>query len=291
VEKPMVFEGKKTELQDFISQLRVYFRAQPTKFRNDTARCLAATQFLRGTAYKYFQPMLNEEPLPACLTNFESFIAQLQQTFGDPNETRTAARQLSTLRQIASVANYITEFRRLSTILDWDNKVLQHFFYTGLSDEIKDELARVEPPDTLDQLVQLALRIDHRLYERRLERRLPRPPPRVLPPPPRMPPPPSPAPLPAGPTPMEIDGGRPVYRRLTPEENQRRRALNLCLYCGQPGHKALTCPSRPPQPARAYAIDVNPYPVEDTTIAPTPSAIMIPPPPTHAPAPGNSPTQ
>ena len=46
------------------------------------------------------------------------------------------------------------------------------------------------------------------------------------------------------PTPMEIDTTR---RRgpLSEEEKQRRRANQLCLYCGGPGHIAVNCPHRP----------------------------------------------
>ncbi|ROL51090.1 Retrotransposon-derived protein PEG10 [Anabarilius grahami] len=36
--------------------------------------------------------------------------------------------------------------------------------------------------------------------------------------------------------------------RLTPSERQRRLTLNLCLYCGTPGHAIGACPIRPPRP-------------------------------------------
>ncbi len=63
VKEPMIFDGKRSELTDFLTQIRVYFLAQPNKFPNDTARVLATTQFMRGTAYKYVQPLLMREPL------------------------------------------------------------------------------------------------------------------------------------------------------------------------------------------------------------------------------------
>jgi hypothetical protein len=44
---------------------------------------------------------------------------------------------------------------------------------------------------------------------------------------------------------MEIDATKQalqsVSRKLTSEEKARRRALNLCLYCGNPGHIAMNC--------------------------------------------------
>lgn len=39
----------------------------------------------------------------------------------------------------------------------------------GLSESLKDELARVGTPDTLEALITLAIQIDRRLRERRSE--------------------------------------------------------------------------------------------------------------------------
>ena len=50
----------------------------------------------------------------------------------------------------------------------------------------------------------------------------------------------------SGPSPMEIDVTR-CRGPLSEAEKQRRRANCLCLYCGGPGHIAITCPHRPKQ--------------------------------------------
>jgi hypothetical protein len=244
VKEPMVFDGKRSELTDFLTQIRVYFLAQPSKFPSDTARVLATTQFMRGTAYKYVQPLLMQDPLPPEITNFTMFIDKLKEMFGDPNELLTAARNLTSLKQHNSVANYMSDFVRLSSVLDWNEGALTYQFYTGLKDDVKDELAKVERPADLNTLMTLANRIDQRLYERRLERgnrpaTTNRPPPRPQNNRPLLPPPPY-----TGPQPMEIDTTRPAYRNLTPDEFQRRRTLGLCLFCGQPNHIAANCPSR-----------------------------------------------
>ena len=44
-------------------------------------------------------------------------------------------------------------------------------FYKGLKDYIKDELAHVDKLDTLEELIELAIRINGRLYKRQLERK------------------------------------------------------------------------------------------------------------------------
>ena len=42
--------------------------------------------------------------------------------------------------------------------------------------------------------------------------------------------------------PMQIGGIRPP---LSQEEKDKRRRLNLCLYCGRSGHFAKECPVKP----------------------------------------------
>lgn len=41
---------------------------------------------------------------------------------------------------------------------------------------------------------------------------------------------------------MDLSAGR---GRLTQQERQRRRQLNLCLYCGEGGHMIRNCPTIP----------------------------------------------
>ena len=64
------------------------------------------------------------------------------------------------------MASYITNFRRFSALLEWNDKALAAQFYKGLCEPIKDELARAGHPE---ELITRATEIDNRLYERRLE--------------------------------------------------------------------------------------------------------------------------
>jgi hypothetical protein len=47
-----------------------------------------------------------------------------------------------------------------------------------------------------------------------------------------------------GPIPMEIGAVHKKFSPLTPEERKRRVDNKLCLYCGQPGHLAGSCPAK-----------------------------------------------
>jgi len=290
IEKPPTFDGKRSEVTNFLTQLFVYFEAQRDRFPNDTARCLAASQFLRGAAYSWIQPSLTQRPLPPRLTDLQVFMTDLRTTFGDPHELSNAALQIINLRQTSSVATYSTEFSRLASLLAWPDPPLIPIYYQGLKDEVKDELVRVDRPEILQDFITLTLRIDQRLQERRLERQrspivrppLIRPtqattvPPRPLPPTAR---PGSGVPAitdtpllhPNG-TPMELGANRPSFRRLTPEERNYRISNRLCLYCGVSGHMAIECPQRPSRALRTAVAELPPIrPTEPAVEPPLPT--------------------
>jgi hypothetical protein len=187
---------------------------------------------------------------PAWMDNFSLFAAEITKVFGDPDVIGSATRSLRKLRQTGSVASYASEFRRHSTLLSWGEQALVSQFYDGLKGSIKDELARVERPTELRALIDLATRIDTRLYERSLERG-------------DMPRPSIPAPRqhprgPAAPTTTTSfkanPAQRPVFRRpfqrLSEEQKDYRRKNNLCMYCGAQEHAVHECPIRPKDPHR-----------------------------------------
>ncbi|KAH9268314.1 hypothetical protein BASA83_009476 [Batrachochytrium salamandrivorans] len=132
--------------------------------------------------------------------------------------------------------------------LDWNDSALRVQFYFGLSYEIKDALVHFDTPSTLSLAIQQAIKVDNRLYERRLERTE------------RRPPPPSPmvVPPPRSSNDMDIDFAR--RGPLTSEERQQRMSRGLCLVCGQSGHLKANCPKsnpnfRAPKSIRAIQID------------------------------------
>ena len=161
----------------------------------------------------------------------------------------------------------------------------------GLKEAVKDRIAEHGRPSGLTELMQLAVRIDDRLYEKTLERKgleatkgkqqnnLP-------------------SNLPdtsclQTPEPMEWQasatnqGRRP---QLTPEERTRRFENGLCFYCGSDKHKQFQCPDKlrdrtaarqPTRTLRAAATNPNggvtldrgnPPPMQTTT----PSILAIP---------------
>jgi hypothetical protein len=171
---------------------------------------------MRSDTVKYFHTM-------------EGFGKGIRQVFGDIEEEATAERNLGHLKQKGSAATYAASFQQLAAKTQWGKAALQHQFYIDLKDGVKDEIARSEKPDDLQELIALAVKIDNRIYERSLEKRgqysqehkrkktsgkyhLP----------------------------MELDTTLRTTKKkqVSKEEMQRRREKKLCFECGLPGHMA-----------------------------------------------------
>ncbi|OCT58491.1 hypothetical protein XELAEV_18002051mg [Xenopus laevis] len=103
-----------------------------------------------------------------------------------------------------------------SPLIEQQSTLLSNFkaqwfhFRKGLSEAVKNELARVDTPKNLSSFIQICIKIDSRLTERREE-------------------------------PMQLGF---VRESISREERQRRRAHQLCLYCGGKGHFAAVCPKK-----------------------------------------------
>jgi hypothetical protein len=270
VRSPDIFYGKPaSQLRQFLTQLRLVFLSRPSQFQSGQSKVIYAVSYLRGTAFSWIQPYIEMDDPPAWFSDFALFTAEINKLFGDPEFRTSAASSLDRLKQTGSVVDYAAEFRRLATVLNWENEPLTHRFYHGLKDEVKDELARSGRPRELEAIIMSAITIDKRFHERVKERTYdnkpspPAPNRRQLPhtmarvqhaPPVRsVTTPRDPAPTtsaPSGPRPVGASPARPRFQKLTEEEKAHRRSNNLCMYCGHPNHIARECPVRPKIPFR-----------------------------------------
>ncbi|SOV06588.1 uncharacterized protein UDID_17531 [Ustilago sp. UG-2017a] len=191
---------------------------------------------------------------PAWLTDYPLFINQLRVVFGDPDRIATAKREIEALSQTTSVANYLTQFRRLQMTLRWD----------------KDTMAcRSGKPTELETLIQRSLEIDNRIAERISEKK--RTITRSA----------NPTPMPASNPPIALTTAHPsspsalhipltTAGKLDPEEYKRRQTNNLCIYYSQPpGNQYLStslCFLSPPSlPVHYVMIDMETMDTEDQT--------------------------
>lgn len=236
---PERYGGEPGGCKPFITNCSIYFALQPSTFASEGAKVAFAVNHLTGRA-RLWGTAEWDRRTTAC-SSFKDFSAELLKVFDSGDGDTSAARSLLQLKQGSrSVVDYSIDFRILASRSNWNPGALLDAFLHGLSDYIKDELACRDLPADLDSLIALSIRVDQRIRARRHEKQQmrhlhPQSPSRHLS---------STIQLEArdnapteDPEPMQL--GR---TQLTPEERQRRRTQNLCLYCGQSGHFLARCP-------------------------------------------------
>ena len=84
-----------------------------------------------------------------------------------------ATRQLFRIHQgQRSISDYAIDFRILAASAGWGEQELHGAYYNGLSERLLDELSTCELPVSLEGLIDLTLRINAMLADRRASRRL-----------------------------------------------------------------------------------------------------------------------
>ncbi|KAG2197953.1 hypothetical protein INT47_002980 [Mucor saturninus] len=235
VKAPQPFSGQASYIDSFFTQLQVVFLADSSKFsNNDENKVLYTINCLAGTALNYVLPFIKDiDPSnkPEMLTNFTTFTRLLYSAFADSNPTVNAEGALRNLKHTGSAAVYASEFRRLSILLSWNNDALVSQYLLNLKDTIKDELARRDPIKELNDLMNISIDIDNRLFARNKQKlgNQPRPVQQRYVTKPET-------------TPMDLNAVSTHNNNflprgpLTQDEKDRRRRLNLCVYCAMPGH-------------------------------------------------------
>lgn len=222
---PDFFFGDRRHFKDFMSACNLLFDLNPRTYHSDKIKVGTVISYLRGEPRSWANSLYDRnDPVLASYTLFCNAFTLL---YEDTATQLTADHALRTLKQRnRPVQDYITEFKRWAIDSHWNDICLRNQFRLGLSEAIKDELARTDLPPTLEQLMQLCITIDRRLNERKWEKGYAPSSSRLQ--------------LPSSrPEPMDIGTLRGP---LSPSERLRRRSNNLCMYCGSSDHMVERCP-------------------------------------------------
>jgi Retrotransposon gag protein len=180
IKDPDVWSGKRSTLPGFLTSCRVKFMIEEHNFTKEIYKIGYAGSFLGGTPatwwctlFQRYEKAVDNPPIE--LTSFTEFSRALTTSFGDPDLTGTMERELRTLRQTTSVADYAAEFQRIAGFLiaDWGDRPLLSTYRNNLKDNIKDALVHEKPfPTTLLEMIAASIRIDNREYERILDQKV-----------------------------------------------------------------------------------------------------------------------
>ena len=111
-----------------------------------------------------------ESKIKEMFVNMSNFVKSLRRMFENVDVERIAKRQLYQLRQIESTFTYVVIFQSIASNIQWDDYFRTSQFYQKLKKEIKDDIAREEQSIFLRTMIEIAMKIDNRLYERRIKK-------------------------------------------------------------------------------------------------------------------------
>ena len=234
---PERYSGNPNTVQVFLTQVVLHFTCRPLVFQTNQARVAFLISYLSGDAASWAVPLVAAND--SILTDWQEFKAEFIKVFDRRATTFCADKELLELTQgRGDLVSYLTAFNRLIAETAWPDAKRSALYYKGLSEELKVVLANIDPqPATCADLINLTLRLDHRMAERRGDKRggdrgCTR--------------------FDKGKTHEDSPtlGGEPmdiglVRSSLSKEEREVRRRYGQCLYCGRKGHYVRECPMKP----------------------------------------------
>ena len=269
---PGMFNGRKRRyLRTWIGENEICFRTAPHLYRAETSKVMFAGSFLEGDAKTWFTDYFHDPAnIPAFMSNWTLFVAELQANFGLEDELGAAEEDMRRLTMTdKDHASYFTaRFRAIVANLGgaWGDRNLRNQYYQKLAPRLHAQFvsAGSPVPGKLDALATKVDRFDRAYwadykmnkilhsYASPSEKR-------------SQPAQTTPKTTPRAPSPATLSGStqRPVTAKpfpsphltkdgkLTAEEKQRRMDAGACFYCGEMGHMTAACPKKGQPRARA----------------------------------------
>jgi hypothetical protein len=181
---PEKFGGDREKLRTFLTHTDLYceYNEVPT----DQEKILMASTYMKDRASNWMQPYVDDYLLDAehrgtkaetraLFAGWAEFKEEMGRIFGEVDAKNQAEKKITRLRQTASVSAYTAEFKQLQARIDWDDAALRTVFEAGLKENVKDGLVHHDKSESLHALIELATRIDNRLWERNDQKKYFRP--------------------------------------------------------------------------------------------------------------------
>ncbi len=114
------YMDKRTGLEDWITQVEVYFLFYPVP---DSKKTLLTSTFFRERAQHWFKSNLRkylnrDKDSGEIFANFDSFKRELRRVFGISNEKKMAEQIIQHLQQKTSAADYAARFQKYANLTE-----------------------------------------------------------------------------------------------------------------------------------------------------------------------------
>jgi len=169
------FTDERGKLQAFLIKLKLYIEFNQTKFRSEMNKGLFTVSYLKNAAFNWVDLKLHEfldKTLKKWMNNkkfifdnYKKFKNELQRAFRVVNKKWAAKRWLHILKMNKSAVKYAAEFQWIAALMNWDNDTLILQYYWELSETIKNEIARINQPEELQNMIDIFINIDSCQWE------------------------------------------------------------------------------------------------------------------------------
>lgn len=252
---PEPFDGSAAKYPAWLVNVRMKLTHNADHFLGEQNRMAYVYSRLSPHAQTYIHPHINASG-PLNFTDVEEMIKTLSNTFDDPNRVSSAGTRLLNLRQTNKpFADFLAIFRKEAAYAGLtDEKALCTMLLNAVSRELKQYLVTNADADSLtfEQLVNRLQGYDIRHRALPSNQRFSTPfrsydsnPSTPTRPTTSRSAPATPLTTSQGGDAMDLSANRNFRGPLTQAEKDERRNRNLCYYCGQSGHIAFRCPSKP----------------------------------------------
>ena len=174
---PEEYFGQRDKLDSWLIQYKLYFAFKGSEVKT-THKIIYAITYFRGQTGNWIKPKVSvylEDPsdtdIKIFFKDWEIFKKEIRRVFGIANEDRIAERRIQEIQQIKSAAEYIAEFQRWINRTEWDDIALMYIFKKNLKEDVKDQFMwDGRQHNELDIFYEIAIELDNKLYERRIEK-------------------------------------------------------------------------------------------------------------------------
>ncbi len=157
---PNKYDGSPERCKGFLMQCYLYINQQPLTFSTDDSQVSFICSLLTGRALEWATAILegNRTSFPS----YNNFLRQFREVFEHSASGKEVGEELLALRQgNSTAADYTLAFRTLAAQTGWENNPLKLLYRKGLNEEFQSELACRDEGRTLEQFMELTIRIDN----------------------------------------------------------------------------------------------------------------------------------